>query len=281
LYWAAKVFALALSFLSPRATGALATAIAWFLFDVCRFRRFLVLSNIATAFPKMPKSERIKLGRVSFANFILTAFEFLRSIRHDICADVELLGADHLHNALSQQHGAYVICCHLGNWEAMGAKMTRAIAPSHVLVKKVGGAGLDRFVTELRRRNGFLPVIRKEKGDGLKAIVKALSRHEVVGFAMDQARPGEPKLPFFGKPAKTNTSLAAIWMRHPAPIVSAFVRRLGVGRHVVEIMPALELKVSGNAEQDILALSEQFNGVVEAMIRANPSQYFWLHNRWK
>jgi KDO2-lipid IV(A) lauroyltransferase len=287
VYWTLKILALALSLLSPAAVNAAAWGIAVLLFDGLRFRRGLIVANIGVAFPEMPPAERVRTGRASVANFVLTALEFLRSVRHDIAAETELVGAEHMHAALAKGGGAYVLCCHLGSWEAMGAKVTRAVAPAHVLVKKVGGRGTDRFVTELRLRNGFLPVMRKEKGDGMRAIVKALKRHEIVGFVMDQARPGEPRLPFFGHPAKTNTSFAAIWLKVPAPIVPAYARRVGVGRHVVEFLPELALPAAAETadgaqlERDVLALSQQFNGAVEAMVRRNPSQYFWLHNRWK
>ena len=102
----------------------------------------------------------------------------------------------------------------MGNWEAMGAAWA-LVTPAHVLVKKVGSSSVDRFVSELRDRNGFLTVKRKKKGDGFSAIRDVLARGEIVGFVMDQARPGEPKLPFFGRPAKTNTSFAAIWRQDP------------------------------------------------------------------
>lgn len=276
-----KSFALFLSVLPSGVISALANAAAWLIFDVVRFRRELILSNIATVFPDMPKAERLAMARTSLANFALTALEFLRSVRIDISAHTTMKDAYHMQDALKAKQGAYVLCLHMGSWEAMGSRVTRSIAPAHVLVKKVGGDGMNRLVTELRMQNGFYPVLRKGKGDGFRAIVTALSRHEIIGFVMDQARPGEPRLPFFGKPAKTNTSFAAIWLKKPAPIIPAFARRTGVGRHVVEFLPPLQLTTTGDAQKDVLMLSTRFNEAVEEMIRLNPTQYFWLHNRWK
>jgi KDO2-lipid IV(A) lauroyltransferase len=269
--------------LGPRWSGRLARAMAVLVFDVLRIRRQRIMSNLRLAFgPDRSDAELARIGRASVENFALTALEFLRSGHDgDIAANVELRGGEHMRAALAQGHGVYVLCFHLGNWEAMGAKVTRALAPAHVLVKKVGSGGMDRFVSETREKNGFLTVKRRSKGDGYRAIKEVLQRNEIVGFVMDQARPGEPKLPFFGHPAKTNTSLAAIWRRAPAPIVPGFIRRTGVDRHVLEFFPELTLETTEDAARDVETHTTQFNAVVEACVRKAPEQYFWMHNRWK
>lgn len=97
---------------------------------------------------------------------------------------------------------------------------------------------------------------------------------------MDQSRPGEPRLPFFGKPAKTNTGLATIWRRTQAPILPAFIRRVDVNRHVVTILPPVCMSFKSDSE-DMTVASAHFNEKMESMIRQAPEQYFWLHNRWK
>ena len=281
MYYALTALAAVLGRLSAGAATFLARSVAWLVFDVARLRRGLMLNKLAIAFPDMPLAARERIARASVQAFAMTAFELFRSQRHDIAGRIEMRGAEVLRGALAEGRGAYILCFHLGNWEAMGAKITRALAPAHVLVKKVGHGGVDRFVSEMRALNGFLMVKRQKKGDGFAAIKDILARNEIVGFVMDQARPGEPKLPFFGHPAKTNTSFAAIWRRQPAPIVPAFIRRTALGAHVIEFFPQLTPSVTADADADILRHSTEFNAVVETHVRKCPEQYFWMHNRWK
>jgi KDO2-lipid IV(A) lauroyltransferase len=282
VYYVLTAFAGLIGRLSSEAIDGLARALAWLSFDLLRIRRRLILRNLEIAFgdEKTP-AERLAIGRSSVYHTILTFLEFFRSTRTDIAGDIELRGVEHARAALAEGRGVYVLCFHMGNWEAMGAKYSRAIVPSYIVVKRVGGPSVDRFVSSLRARNGFLTVKREKKGDGYRQILNVLQRGEVVGFVIDQARPGEPKLPFFGRPAKTNTSFAAIWRRRPAPIIPSYVTRSGVSRHTIEILPPVELAITGDAEKDILAHSEQFNRIVEACVRKCPEQYFWMHNRWK
>ena len=252
------------------------------LFDVIRIRRGLILKNLTTAFgDELTPKQRIKVGRRSLYHFILSICEFFRSVTLKIDRDIDMVGRTHIDEALKQGKGVYVLCFHMGNWEAMGAKYSNDIVPSPILVKKVGHGGVSRFVDDLRDKNNFMTVKRQKKGDGMKAIQEILDRNEVVGFVIDQARPGEPRLPFFGEPAKTNTSFAAIWRRHPAPVIPSFILRNGLDSHVLHFLPPVDLKVTEDADKDILTHSTIFNQVVESVIRKCPEQYFWLHNRWK
>jgi KDO2-lipid IV(A) lauroyltransferase len=268
--------------LSDRAIDRTVRFLTFLGFDLLRLRRATVLRNLKTAFGDEKSDEELTaIGRASVYNFMMTAFEFFRGYKTDIAGNVEIRGREHIKGALAQNRGVYILCFHMGNWEAMGAACTRNFAPSYVLVKKVGSPQVDRFVSELRDKHGFLTIKRRKKGDGYSGIRDALARNEIVGFVMDQARPGEPKLPFFGKPAKTNTSFAAIWRRVPAPIIPAFIHRTGVSRHILEFFPEVTPVLTDDAEKDITDHSVLFNQVVEKYVRLCPEQYFWMHNRWK
>lgn len=271
-----------LALLPEASLEPLARLAAVLTFDLLRLRRRIILGNLQIAFGnERDQAELIRLGRASVVHFFLTFLEFFRSVSVDIARDIVVQGRHHLDEALGEGRGAYVLCCHLGNWEAMGAGFTRDLCPARVLVKKVGSGSFNRFVEEVRDHNGFLWVRRREKGDGYREIRRVLEQGEVVGFVIDQARPGEPRLPFFGEPAKTNTSLAAIRGKIPAPVVPSFIVRRRPGHHTLYVLPALDLKTTGDGEKDILAHSQIFNEVVESMVRRYPEQYFWMHNRWK
>jgi KDO2-lipid IV(A) lauroyltransferase len=252
------------------------------LFSVLRMRRQLILKNITYAFgDQLSTSQKIQLGYDCVYHFILNMLEFLGARRKILSEKVKIIGQEHLTQALAKNQGVYILCAHLGNWEAMGSAFTHQIKKSHIIVKKVGSPKIDAFVRNLRNFNGFYGIERKKKGDAYKAIQEILSKNEIIGFAFDQSRPNDSYIDFFNKPAKTNTSLAAIWLKHPAPIVPAFIKRTPQNTHEVYVLEELKLRVTGNDEQDILNLSKLFNKVVENMILQAPEQYFWLHDRWK
>ena len=98
---------------------------------------------------------------------------------------------------------------------------------------------------------------------------------------MDQSRPGEPELPFFGVPAKTNTSFAAIWNKRPAPVVPVAIKRTNVMEFEMTFLPEVELEPMEDKSQQILEHSKLFNKIVEKIILTCPEQYFWVHDRFR
>jgi KDO2-lipid IV(A) lauroyltransferase len=282
VYRFAVLVAWFVSLFSFRALERFANIATWVFFDVCRFRRSLMLKNLDIAFPsEYTRAEKIGIARRSFSHFLQTILEVLISKKHPIEKDVEVVGSAHLDEALAKGQGCYIVAFHMGNWEAMGATITRRFRPAYTAVKKVGSSGLNRYVEERREQNGLYWLPRTSPGAAVKKMFQVLKEGNIVGFIMDQARPGEPRLPFFSKSAKTNTSLAAIWLKRPAPVLVACITRKAFGSHRLEFQPALELSDTGEREADVLANSLVFNQAVERNVRLHPEQYFWFHNRWK
>jgi len=271
-----------LSRLSPNGLDRLARVATFLAYDILRFRRRLILKNLRIAFGNaLTETERARIGRESVRHVLLTFFEFLRSVRIDILGDTTVDGRHHVTDALKEGRGGYILCCHLGNWEAMGGSGTRFAVPTHSLVKEMRNRGIDRLVDELRRKNGLYPIYRKPAGTAVKTIRHTLKRNELVGFILDQARPYAPRVPCFGTPAKTQTSLAVIWRKYPAPVIPVSIRRIAPGKHHITVWPALKLESTKNAEDDVLEITAQCNAMIEKMVRTCPEQYFWMHNRWK
>lgn len=267
--------------LPDRAVTALARGLARVFFDGLKVRRKLVLANIATAFPSHPEPET--LARKSYYHFLLTIFEFISADPKTVLDGVTFEGLDHL-SGLSASQGGYILCCHTGNWEVLSAAVNTKINPTRVIVKKLSNPGAERFICEQRAAIGMDVIVRKKRLDAVKAIRKAISSGVTVGFVLDQARVGEPRLPFFGKPAKTNTSLASLSQRFPGPIIPVRIERLSYNRHKVQFSAPLTLPPvdpSRPPEEGYAEHSRLFNKALEELIRHAPEQYFWLHNRWK
>lgn len=258
-----------------------AHTLAFFAFDVLRVRRSLILSNIRIAFPNISDSDAVRMGRASLYHFAATLFETIRGGNRDLLAQVSLKNREIMDHAMSEGKGVYLLCVHMGNFEALGGMISTTWKPATVPVKFLGRGGFDRYVHEQRCRYRIDPV----RADGnVRRIVfmrRALTEGRPVGFMLDQARHGEPRLPLFGRPAKTNTSIAAIWRKNPAPLVPLFIRRISFGVHEVVFLPQVHLELTDDLEADVLRHATVFNGIVESIVRMYPEQYWWLHNRWK
>lgn len=277
-----RFLAWALSWIPAALLEGAATVLAIVAYHVLGLRRQVVHRNLAIALDsKVSPSERDRIARSSYRSFILTCFEFLRGTRLSWTDQVIFENEQYLLSGLAQERGVYVLAIHMGNWEAMAAAVTRYFKPAHVLVKSVGGVAMSRFVNEIRARNHFHVINRAAKLDGVRRIRQVLGRGEIVGFVMDQRRPGEPDVPLFGVPAKTNTGLASLWLKNQVPIVPGIAVREGFNRHRIVFFPPMRLPDLPYDKQNVITITAAINRQVEDMILHCPEQYFWLHNRWK
>lgn len=282
MYRIIKAFGRFLARRTPNTLDRMARVVAVLVFDVIRLRRRVILSNLALAFKdEFTPRERIRIGRASVYHFVLTIFEFLQSVENDLLANITVQGYVHGEPMIKSGSGAYILCGHLGNWEACGGAGAKFGRPTHAIVKEVGAGAFNRLTDELRRKCGLIPIYRKPAGQALRAIKAALAQGDFVAFMLDQSRPGAPYVPFFDEPARTQTSLAVFARKFPAPILPVSIRRLSPGCHEITAWPVLSIERTEDAEADVTRATQQFNAMLETMIRTAPEQYFWMHKRWK
>lgn len=281
MYYLTWLVARMFGFLPVVAADALARFLAIIVFDGLRIRRSLILSNIKIAFPDIEQAQAESMGRASIYHFAATLLETIRGGSHNLLAHLSFRNREVMDRAMTEGKGVYLLCVHMGNFEALGGGVSTLWKPATVPVKHVGRGGFDRYVHEQRLRYNIDPVRRTKKGEGFLAMRRALSEGRPVGFMLDQARHGEPRLPLFGKPAKTNTSIAAIWRKVPAPLIPVFIRRISFGVHEVTFLPEIHPVCTTDIAADILTQSAHFNSVVESIVKLYPEQYWWIHNRWK
>jgi len=277
------VLARAFSFLPPKAFEILSGVLALLAFDVLRIRRRVVLANIARAFPELPDEKRRTMARSSYQSFGQTMCEFFASGRYFRDARMDILGEKPLRDALAAGRGAYIIVIHAGNWEFLCSRGTRHFAPVSVLAKDVGRGPAARWVTEMRQRNGCYVIARDGEVPATLRIPRILADNGIIGFVVDQHKPGGPRVPLFGTPAHTNSGLFQIWMRHKAPVIPAVAHRVGPNHHEMIFFPEFEVLTdpTWKFKETVLRNVEKMNLVVEEMIKTVPDQYFWLHKRWK
>ncbi len=272
-----------LNILGHRGIFIVSTILGIILFDILRIRRKIILKNLTIAFGESKTLyEKIKIGRKSTISFIQTALE-LFTAKKLFARTKFILKNDHiLRELMAKNDGVYAICIHMGNWEYLCHIGSNQFAPIHVVVKPIGKGALAKWVERMRASIGFRLIDRKGKESSTTQIFNALSKKEIIGFIVDQKRPRGELLPFFGKEASTNNSLAKLWLRRKAPVIPVMIKRTKIDTHEITFFQEFEMKddKSVSIEKNITENTLRINTVVEEMIRKNPEEYFWMHNRW-
>ena len=82
--------------------------------------------------------------------------------------------------------------------------------------------------------------------------------------------------------AITTTSIARLALRYDIPLIPARSIRIGKEfRFRAEVEKPLAIKKSDDVNSDVLRLTREINLKLEEWVKEYPSQWFWVHNRWK
>jgi KDO2-lipid IV(A) lauroyltransferase len=270
-------------FTMARCGNWLAAALAALWYRLDRRHRRITLANLELAYgASLSPAAKENLARGVFCHFVRFAWEILELLLAPLAVirrKVVIVGAEHLEKALAQGRGAVAIAAHAGNWEYTVMGYGLAYRPEVVVGRELDHPWAARLARYLRQRGGNLMVAKQK---GMKEILRLLRQNRAVGIVIDQntTTEGGVLVNFFGKPART-TPVAALLARRGVPVLPTLSRRLPDGRHLMVILPPLPLIKTADPEADLQRHLELQNRVIEAWVRAEPTQWLWLHRRWK
>ncbi len=115
--------------------------------------------------------------------------------------------------------------------------------------------------------------------DELRQTVRWLKAGGAIWYAPDQDMRGKDVVfaPFFGVPAATITATHHLARLSGAVVIPFFHRRLDEGGYAIRLESPLP-DFPGN---DVIADTARVNSSIEQMVREAPSQYLWMHKRFK
>jgi KDO2-lipid IV(A) lauroyltransferase len=88
---------------------------------------------------------------------------------------------------------------------------------------------------------------------------------------------------FFHQEALTTVSIARLALKYNIPLIPARAIRIGRAfNFIAKIEKPIEFKKSSHiTEQEVIDLMTKVNNKLAEWIKEYPSQWFWVHNRWK
>jgi Kdo2-lipid IVA lauroyltransferase/acyltransferase len=151
---------------------------------------------------------------------------------------VEVLGHQHVIDALARGKGLILTSSHIGNWELGAVVLAHLGHPVHA----VAGEQLGRWLGPgVRDAKSELAVHTIKPQDGFRNLWRALARNDLLALMVDGDIFGQGiALPFFGREVRWPAGPGQLSKRTGAPVVSAFCERLGRGRFRIVLEPLLD-----------------------------------------
>jgi len=264
-----------------RIAGAFIGAVAYALLG--RLRR-VGLRNLELAFPAMPASERPRILRTEYRNLGWLLAEFCKMSSYTPASASRFIryeGLEHYLAARDRGKGVLVLTGHLGAWELSSFYHSLAGYPMGMVIRRLDNPLVDRMVNQIRCAHGNRVL---HKDDFARGLLAAMRTGDTVGILMDtnMTPPQGLFVPFFDIPACTASGLARVALKTGAAVVPGFLLwEESERQYVLHFYPELALTNTDDAEADATDNTARFNAVLEDVIRQYPSQWLWMHRRWK
>ena len=254
-------------------------------FSSRKYRR-ITLSNLKLAFGSgKEKFQLVRIARETYVNLgkgLCEGAGFVHLSPSGMRKLVKLKGRENLDLALESGKGVIAFSAHLGNFVLMGGRLAVEGYPFSFLLRNPESEQVARVFRYMAGLKGIGIISALPRKKAIAESLKHLRQNRIVCILGDQRElHSGVSVDFFGHPAGTATGPVVLAMRTGASIVPMFAVREAGDSHAVVIEPAFRLVLSGDKEKDTYVNTAGLSRIVEGYVARYPSQWFWLHERWK
>lgn len=177
----------------------------------------------------------------------------------------------------NSKKGGIIFSGHIGNWEIGPKAFTNFGVKVATVYRPLNNPYVEKMTVSIRGTE----MIGKSS-QGSRRIIEVIKQGGFVIILADQKiSEGEP-VKFFHDKAITATSIARIALKYGVDVIPARSIRLGKDfKFEVEVAKSLAIERTNNLNDDVINLTTKINQRLESWITEYPSQWFWVHNRWK
>ncbi len=246
-------------------------------------RRRIAEINIQRCFPEKSPAEQAALIAEHFSQLGMMLLDTALSwwARPDTLQKLARIdGLAHLTTALQQRRGVILLTGHMTALDIggiiLGEALSRTDWPMQVMYKRSRNALLEAMMRRGRERFMHRVFIRQD----MRSFIKGLKENHPTWYAPDQdfGRNNTVFADFFGIATATLPTPARIAAKTGALVVPYFPIRRADGKGFdIRILPALTNFPTGDDVRDATTI----NRILEDIVRDHPSQYLWVHRRFK
>ncbi len=253
-------------------------ALGWLSARALRERRHVAAVNLALCFPELDSRERNALLEEDLRDSGCMLAEFtlawMGSARAVARVPVRFEGLHHLEAARAAGHGVLLVGAHFSHLELCARLVSQRIAIAG-MYREHEDAAFEWAIKRARLRYADAMFTKDE----LRQSVRYLKSGGTLWYAPDQDMRGKDAVfaPFFGVPAATITATHHLARLSGAKVIAFFHRRQRDGGYAIR----LEAPLDDFPSADIVADTARVNACIERMVREAPSQYLWMHKRFK
>jgi len=242
------------------------------------------LDNLKRSFPDKDDEWIKQTGIRSFESLVMTAVDviFLPKLVHkeNWRQYSSFKNAERVKWMMAEHKTLLLVTGHYGNFEIVGYMLGEFGFDIYSIARPFDNKFLSKYLYDVRQRKGQKIIDKKGAAEQMEQIVKQGS---TLGFVADQnAGKKGVFVDFFGRKASSYKSIGLLAIQYNLPVAVGVSRRVG-DRFFFEIEAArLIMPEEWKDKEDPLHwITQEYTRIFEDLIRKDPTQYWWIHNRWK
>ena len=235
-----------------------------------------VRNNLALVMPEMSEREVRRLMRKVPDNAgrnmmeMYSAAKFSDRVRH---SPVSGPGLQVIQKARAEGRPVIFVTGHFGSFNAARVAMVEQGFEMGVFYRPMRNRYFNVHYT--KAMSSLSEPMFEQGRRGMVQMTKHLRAGGVLAILNDLNASGGVPLEFFGQPALTSLVTAELALKFDAPLVPVWGIRRPNG---LDFDIHVEAPISPG---DPVDMTREFNARLEAQVRMNMDQWFWIHRRWK
>jgi KDO2-lipid IV(A) lauroyltransferase len=242
------------------------------------------ITNLKASFPEKDDKWVEETGRRSFEQIVMLVIDVFftpRLVNKDTWLQYsKYKNIERVKWMMQEGQGVLLVTAHYGNFEIMGYLISLFGFNLFSIARPLDNKFLNNYLYGIREKVGQKIIDKKGASDHMEEIAGS---HASIGFIADQdAGKKGVFVDFFGRKASTYKSIGLLAMQYNMPIAIAVSRRVG-DKFFFEIEVSRIIMPEEWADKDrpLDWVTQEYVRETEMLIRKDPSQYWWLHRRWK
>jgi KDO2-lipid IV(A) lauroyltransferase len=242
------------------------------------------LENLRASFPEKNEKWIWETGRRSFEHIAMLAVDVLFTPRlvkkYNWRNYSRYKDAERAKWLMKEGRGLLMVAAHYSNFEIIGYLLGLFGFNVYSIARPLDNKFVSNYLYVVRRRAGQRII---DKKGAARLMGKTASAGATLCFIADQdAGKKGIFIDFFGRKASTYKSIGLIAITNNIPIGVGYSRRIG-NRFFFEIGVNRIIFPEEWADKDdpLEWVTAEYTKAIENFVREDPSQYWWLHRRWK
>jgi KDO2-lipid IV(A) lauroyltransferase len=279
------IFTLPIALMPLRIAQKIGSMLGTVIFFLWHSRRKIGIENVKRVISKgyLPKNtDPVLIVKQTFQNLGRSLVEVIKVYHgrgEEVFSNINIEGLEHLRQAQKKNRGILFITGHCGNWELLALTASYRVVPLKVVARRINNPYINALVERVRKSYGNSVIY---KHGAIRQILTTLKENKAVGILIDQSViPSEGILiDFLGSPAWSTKAPVLIAKKTGTPVLPVFIQRNGKG-HIIKIYPEIEILQNRMHQDSFVTAVSVLHSYVERYVMENPSEWLWIHRRWK